>query len=213
MVSSRTTASASPAGVDEACVSGCLAGRPDAIEHLYRTYRTTVHGLLGRLVGPTPDLEDLVQTTFMHALARLHRFRGEASLGTWIGGIAVHVAQHHLRAGRVRRHVPLELVPEGEPPLTIARSGEEQGIDSRRLAARLHALLDRIHPRKRIALLLYVIEGRSVEEIGALMNATKTATKSRLFFARRELRALVRKDPGLLEWAAGLLPRAVGGEP
>lgn len=154
-----------------------------------------------------------MQTTFMQALAKLHRFRGEASLGTWIGGIAVHVAQHHLRAGRVRRHVSLELVPEAEPPLVVARADEEQGIDSRRIAARLHALLDHIHPRKRIALLLYVIEGRSVEEIGALMNATKTATKSRMFFARRELRALLLKDPELLEWAKGMLPRAVGGAP
>lgn len=207
--SPRPATSARP---DDACVRGCLEGQPDAIERLYRSYGPTVHGLLGRLVGPTADLEDLVQTAFERALQKLHRFRGEASLGTWICGIAVHVAQHHLRAGRVRRHVPLELVPE-TGPLCVPHADEEQGIDNRRLARRLHALLDRVHPRKRIALLLYVIDGRSVEEIAALMNATRTATRSRMFFARRELRALIAGDPELSEWAKGMLPRAAGGAP
>jgi RNA polymerase sigma-70 factor (ECF subfamily) len=193
---------------DDPCVAGCRAGRPEAIDQLYRTYGGMVEGVIGRLVGPTPDFEDLVQTTFAEALGNLGRFRGEAKLSTWLCGIAVHVAHHHLRAGKVRRHVPLELVAEDRAPALPALvdpSVADQTIDGRRLASRLHAVCDRISPKKRIALLLYVLEDRSVEEIAALMRATQTATRSRMYFARRELRKLIRNDAGLRELAEGLL--------
>ncbi len=39
----------------------------------------TVERVLGRILGATPDLEDLVQTTFIEAMRALPRYRGEAS--------------------------------------------------------------------------------------------------------------------------------------
>jgi RNA polymerase sigma-70 factor (ECF subfamily) len=198
---------------DDPALDACRDGEPQAIERLFNCYAPTVQGVIGRLVGPTPDLEDLVQTTFLEALSNLSRFRGEAKLSTWLCRIAVHVAHHHLRAGKVRRHVPLELVADGgdaAPGLTTS-SRVDETIDRRRLALKLHKLLDRIAPKKRIALLLYVVEGRSVEEVAALMGATQTATRSRTFFARRELRSLIDSDPELCELAEVLLEGAVGG--
>jgi RNA polymerase sigma-70 factor (ECF subfamily) len=167
-----------------------------------------VQATLQQMVGPTADLEDLVQTTFESALRDLHRFRGVASFRTWVTRIALHVAQHHLRAGRIRRSAPLELVPEAyvaaEPPDSNRR------LALRRLAPRLHAALDQIHPRKRIALLLYVVEGRPVSEIASLTGASRTAVKSRLFFARRELRAILESDPELRELVDALLDEPRG---
>ncbi|HEX4404249.1 MAG TPA: RNA polymerase sigma factor [Polyangia bacterium] len=200
---------------DDPCLAGCRAGRPEAIEKLFRTYAGMVEGVIGRLVGPTPDFEDLVQTTFTEALGNLGRFRGEAKISTWLCGIAVHVAHHHLRAGKVRRHVSLELVTDDRATALAALvdpSVADKTIDGRRLASRLHALCDRISPKKRIALLLYVMEDRSVEEIAALMRATQTATRSRMYFARRELRKLIRADAELRDLADGLLGAVPEGE-
>jgi RNA polymerase sigma-70 factor (ECF subfamily) len=178
---------------------------PKAIEQLFIAHAPSIERVIGRLVGPTPDLEDLVQTAFLEALQALHRFRGEASLKTWLTSIAVHVAQHHLRAGRVRRHVALEAVPEER--LAPTPSDQAHRLDERRLAARLHVLLDRISAPKRIALLLFVVEGRSVEEVASLMGASQTATRSRVFFAKRELRALLTSAPDLRELVDGYLGR------
>ncbi|HTA17897.1 MAG TPA: RNA polymerase sigma factor, partial [Polyangia bacterium] len=165
--------------------------------------------------GPTPDFEDLVQTTFAEALGNLGRFRGEAKVSTWLCGIAVNVAHHHLRAGKVRRHVSLELVTDDRAtalPALVDQSVADKTIDGRRLASKLHALCDRIAPKKRIALLLYVMEDRSVEEIAALMRATQTATRSRMYFARRELRKLIRADAELRDLADGLLGATLEGD-
>jgi RNA polymerase sigma-70 factor, ECF subfamily len=177
----------------------CLAGDAQALERLYRTHVDRVTRVIGRLVGPTPDLEDLVQATFIEALHSLSRFRGEASLTTWIIRIGVHVARHHLRRG-VRRKVPLESVPEVALP-PVAAASADQVLDDRRVAHRVHSLLDRVSPKKRIALLLHVVEGYSVEEVAALMGAGCAATKSRIWFARREVLKLARRDPVLRELA------------
>jgi RNA polymerase sigma-70 factor (ECF subfamily) len=183
----------------------CRAGDSQAIEELFRSHAAQVERVLGRLVGPVADLEDLVQTVFLEAMQALSRFRGEASFKTWLLSIAAHVGQHYLRAGKVRRHVPLDLVPEED---LRGDAHHDRQLDERRLAHELHQLLDRIAPKKRIALLLYVVEGHSVEEVAALMGASQTATRSRVFFARRELRKLLSSDARLAEHVNALLEGA-----
>ena len=186
-------------------VRSVRAEGPCGIAELFNAHVEVVERMIGRLVGPTADLEDLVQTTFVESIRALPRFRGEATFRTWICSIAVHVAQHHLRGGRVRRHVALEAVPE--EVLGTAAPERDLALDLRRLAPRLHALLDRISPPKRVALLLYVIEERPVAEVAALMGASQTATRSRVFFARRELRKLIAQDPVLTDLAEALFER------
>jgi RNA polymerase sigma-70 factor (ECF subfamily) len=149
--------------------------------------------LLGRLSGPGADLEDLLQATFEAAILAFPRFRGEASVATWLTRIAVRTALHAHR--RSRRRATLALVraerPEpGTPP--------DDQADARRKLERLHHHLQGIGVKKRIAFLLHVVEGRSMEEVAALMGASRAATKSRVFWARRELLAAICRDP-LLE--------------
>jgi DNA-directed RNA polymerase specialized sigma24 family protein len=56
-----------------------------------------------------------------------------------------------------------------------------------------------IAPKKRIAFVLHVFEGRPIEEIATLTGASVTATKSRVFWARRELLKRAACDPMLRE--------------
>ena len=193
------------AGPETELVRRCVAGDRSALDTLYRAHVDAISRTLYRLVGPAADLEDLVQSTFIEAINALPRFRGAASLRTWLTRIAIHEAQRYLRAGRVRRHVSLEVVPEADEPEVPDSFLPGAGLDERRLSSRLHGLLDQIAPKKRTAFLLFAIEGRPVEEVAAVMGATQTATRSRVFFARRELRALIEADPALASLSESLL--------
>jgi len=194
------TGPAEHAGAEGALVQACRDGDPQALERFYRAHVDRVTRVIGRLVGPTPDLEDLVQATFIETLHSFARFRGEASLGTWVIRIGVNVARHHLRHG-VRRQARLELVAEaGDAP--AAGAPADDAFDDHRIAARVHLLLDRISPPKRIAFLLHVLEGYSVDEVAALTGSGRAATKSRIWWARREVLKLARRDPLLSELAA-----------
>ena len=187
----------SPAGPAEeaALVAGCRAHDPASLDAFFRAHARYVERVIARLTGPTPNLEDLVQTTFIQAFQSFARFRGEASLKTWVTRIAVHVALHQLRAG-VRRALPLELVPDSLEPEDPAAPADQEA-SSRQLARRLHALLDDIAPKKRVAFLLYTVDEHSIEEVAALTGSSKAATKSRIWFARRELLAMVKAHPDL----------------
>jgi len=190
-----------PSGEDPALVSGCRAGDPASLDRFFREHSAYVERVIARLTGPTPDLEDLVQATFVQAFQSFGRYRGEASLKTWVTRIAVHVTLHQLRGG-VRRAVPLELVSERDEPRDPAAPADHDAA-SRQLARRLHALLDRIAAKKRIAFLLYTVEEHSIEEVAALTGSSKAATKSRIWFARRELMSMVRSHPDLRHLLGG----------
>src|SRR3954468_12159478 len=60
-------------------LDGCRSGRPEAIEQLFRAHRPMVERMIARLVGPSPDFEDLVQSTFVEVIRNLGRFRGRPS--------------------------------------------------------------------------------------------------------------------------------------
>jgi RNA polymerase sigma-70 factor (ECF subfamily) len=187
---------------DPALVEACRAGDLRALDRFFRSQGPYLERVILRLIGPTADLEDLVQTTFVEAMKSFPRYRGEANLRTWVTRIAVHVTMQQLRRG-LRRHVPLELLPSDDEPQDGARSPDRL-LDDRRIATRLHALLDQIAPKKRVAFLLYTVEGHSMEEVAAFTGAGLSATKSRIWFARRELVALVRHDPVLRELVGAL---------
>src|SRR5262249_55267186 len=106
----RTTFPELPPRDEGMLVAGCRAGEAASLDRFFRTYVAYVERVIARLVGPTSDLQDLVQSTFIEAIQSFDRYRGEASLKTWVTRIAVHMSLHQLRAG-VRRHVALELVP------------------------------------------------------------------------------------------------------
>ena len=149
---------------DPALVAGCRAGEATSLEQFFVTHVHYVERVISRLTGPTPDLEDLVQTTFIQAFQSFGRYRGEASLKTWVTRIAVHTALHQLRSG-VRRAVPLELVSDADEPSDPTDAPDQQAA-SRQLARRLHALLDRVAPKKRVAFLLYTVEEYSIRRGG-----------------------------------------------
>ncbi|HUT76706.1 MAG TPA: sigma factor-like helix-turn-helix DNA-binding protein, partial [Polyangia bacterium] len=64
---------------------------------------------------------------------------------------------------------------------------------------RLHAILDSIKPKKRVAFVLFAVKGHTVGEIAELVGAPVPTVKSRIWFARRELRKKARRDPYLAQ--------------
>ena len=189
-----------PATPDPALIQACRKKDRTALETVFRAHLPTLERFVAHLVGSRADSEDLVQDTLVTAIAAFPGFRGDASVASWLNGIAVNVVRRHLRQPGLRRHFPLDLVPAPAEPVDPAAPPD--GVaDGRRWVERVHAHLSAIGPERRIAFILHVVEGRSIEEIAQIVGASRMAVKSRIFWARRGLMARVRRDPALRELA------------
>jgi RNA polymerase sigma-70 factor (ECF subfamily) len=157
---------------------------------LVRAELPRVERLLGRMLGPRNDLEDLVQAVFLEALRSADNYRAEGSPGAFIGGIAVRVARRAMRGTAFsRRRAELS----EEPP---AEGGDPEEAASRaQLLHHLQRALARLAPKKRIAFSLWALEGMSVAEIAVATGSSVAATRSQIFYAQKELRSMASRDP------------------
>ena len=178
---------------DEAMVARALTGDRCAFEALYERHVTWVWRWLTRLLGADPEREDLAQHIFSEVFDTLDRFRGDARFRTFLYRIVVNVAvdQMKRRSRRAQRNVAAELA-EGVPD--PARSPEENA-ELRELVTSTFDLLERIKPKKRVAFLLRVVEGLSLEEVAEIVEASVPTVAQRVRHASIELRALrARRD-------------------
>jgi RNA polymerase sigma-70 factor (ECF subfamily) len=173
-----------------ALVEACRRGERRAIELVLRPLLPALERLLARLVRDPADVDDLMQSTLTAAIVAFPRFRGDASVKTWLLRIAALRVQDHWRSPSRVRRVALELVDE---PAAEGRAAEQ--ADARRRLARVYDHLAAIAPKKRLAFVLHVIDGRSIEEVAEVMDATVFATRSRVLWGRRALMARLRRDP------------------
>jgi RNA polymerase sigma-70 factor (ECF subfamily) len=158
---------------------------PLSIERLFREHFADVYRALGRMLGPgadVDDIEDLTQQVFISAEKALPRFRGDAKPMTWLYGIAHRSVLMFLRSRRRRRKMidslRSEPAPTGDPTRRI-----EQRDELRRVWRELME----IKPQKRLALVLFEVEGLSAAEIAEVMNVAENTVWTRLHHARREL--------------------------
>jgi RNA polymerase sigma-70 factor (ECF subfamily) len=185
--------------VDDADLAArCAAGDSAAQRRLFDREFPRVHATLYRILGSNQAIDDVAQEVFFAVFRSLDRYRGEASLRTWIDRCAVHAAFAHLRSGRGRRH--LELVPES---VASADVSAERRVLAREAARRLYATLDKLDPKQRLAFALHAIDGRPLKEVAELMEATLVATKARVWRARRYVEKRAKADPVLAEFLSG----------
>lgn len=156
-------------------------------ENFARLYRFA----LVRLRGDPEGAKDVAQVTLTRALHKLHTYRAESALFTWLCAICRNEASEWLRQqGRYRDHVVLiedhpeirAAVESLQAPQDQAPESELQRSENLRL---IQVALDRLPPRYGDVLEWKYVEGRSLKEIGTRLDIGLEATQSLLARAKR----------------------------
>lgn len=178
-------------------VDRCKDGDDAATRELFRLYQKRVHATLYRILGNRSEMDDLMQEAFIQVFRGLHNFRGEARLATWIDRITVRVAYRYISR---RKKIPMPVEDFGHlqssEPAPNALAESRQGVDH------LYKALAQLPASSRIAFALYEIDGKSVAEVATIVGAAKSATKLRIWRARRTLMKIAAGDPVLAEFLA-----------
>jgi RNA polymerase sigma-70 factor (ECF subfamily) len=156
-------------------------------ENYARLYRFS----LVRLNGDSNAAEDLAQATLAKALQKMHLFRAESALFTWLCAICRNEMVDWLRKeGRQREHVVLiedfpdiaAAVDTISSPATDSPERNYQRVEASRL---IQVALDRLPPHYGDVLEWKYIEGYSVKEIAARLEIGHEATQSLIARAKR----------------------------
>ncbi len=138
--------------------------------------------------------EEIAQATLCAAVAKLHTYRGEATLFTWLCTFCRHEISAYFR--RARRQPQTADMAEDSPEIRAALEslwvleGRDAEVVLRRqeVARRVHALLDLLPSRYGDALEWKYLEGLSVKEIAARLGVSPKAAESVLTRARQAFR-------------------------
>jgi RNA polymerase sigma-70 factor, ECF subfamily len=165
-------------------------------EELFARHSAMVYNLALRLCGNAADAQDLAQDVFVKAIRALAGLREDSFSGTWLYRITVNAWKNRLRAGARRgadATVTLDAGDEaGAQPASPEARPEEAAERAGRKAA-LERALAALTPEDRAMLALRELDGRSYEEIAAVLEVPLGTVKSRLSRAREALRLKLEK--------------------
>ncbi len=132
-----------------------------------------------RLCRSHADGDDLFHEAVLRALDRIDELRDADKFRSWFYTLLLNVHRARHRLSFWRRLVPLDDTPE--PSV----DGADDALDGARRMARALATLA---PKEREAIVLFELDGCTLEEVAALQQSSIPAVKSRLVRARARLR-------------------------
>lgn len=156
-------------------------GDMQAFDTLYERYKDDAYRLACLITGNRTDGEDLAQEAFVACAQSIGSLKDGSKFRPWLLRTLSRAAWKYCR--KARRETPVSEFFEGETGESalsaVLRTDEQR---------RLYAALDTLDEKRRVTVVLYYFDDRSVKEIAQATGVTEGTVKSRLFSAHRHLR-------------------------
>lgn len=181
-------------GVQDAWVVR-LKGRDEtALREVVDAYGERITAVVSGILRDRDAVDDVVQATFTKAWFRIESFKGSSSLYTWLYRVAINASKDYIKGRSRRPAAPLDerqaaTIPSSAPHVL-------EGLERRELRQHVREAIDRLPERYRTVLALRELEGLTYEGIASVLGLSLGTVESRLFRARKRLRALLATETG-----------------
>jgi RNA polymerase sigma-70 factor (ECF subfamily) len=206
----RGTPAAAPA--DSEVIERAKRGDHAAFRVLVERYQARAFGLALRVLRNDEQARDAVQDAFLKAYGSLARFEGRSGFYTWLYRLVMNVCLDMKRRDRSDRQVEweeertLEIAGGAEALVPGAGDPESQGpgaeLERFELRGVLLRAIEALPDDARRTLELREVDGLSYAEIAEALGVPKGTVMSRLFYARRRVRAAL-IEAGVAEGTPG----------
>jgi len=170
---------------ETALVARAVNGDRGAFGTLVERYAATARRVARAVLGDPDDADDAAQDGMLSALLKLDQYDPRRPFGPWLLRIVANAATDRRRRRAVRRAEPLD------PGFVAGGTRPDRTAERRALAQRLREALAELPERRRIAVVLFDVEGYSHAEIAQVLGIPEGTVRSEVFHARRRLRALL----------------------
>jgi RNA polymerase sigma-70 factor (ECF subfamily) len=174
------------ADIEQLPVPQARAGEPAAWDALFRRYQLPLYVYVFELVRDEQAGLDIVQETFIAAVRHIGGLREDHKFGSWLFGIA---HQKCVQRWRKRKEILFDEIPESPGEF---EDGPDDLLIRREQEAAFMNLLNQLPLPQRSVLLLHFVEDFSLEEIARITETQLGTVKSRLHYAKRALRKLLK---------------------
>lgn len=172
--------------VDQAALAALRSGDRAAFIGLVERYQRPIYNAAFWILHRAEDASDVTQTVFLRVFERLDDYDPHYKFFSWLYRIAVNEAidLHRHRGHEAPLDDDVEL-PDG------VNLGPEALVGQAEQGARLRRAMKRLSPKDRAVLTLRHFAELDYEAIAQVLEVDEKTVKSRLFDARRRLRALL----------------------
>jgi len=153
---------------------------------LLRPFHGQAAATARRLSRSTEDGDDLFQEAVIRAYEKISTLRDESRFRPWFYSVLLSVHRNRSRRGFWRRFLSLER-KDGKSVDVAGEDGASWDED-RQGTERVSRALAGLPPEQRETVVLFELEGFSIEEISAVQKVSLSAVKSRLARGRKRLR-------------------------
>jgi RNA polymerase sigma-70 factor, ECF subfamily len=169
-------------------------GHDAALNELMDRHAEALFHFLVRALQNESDAEDLAQETFVRIHRNRSRFDLRQKFTTWMYAIASNLARDRYRWRSRHPQVSLDApTSEGkaglENTLPSTDSTPDQVLQADECAAAVSEAVAELPEELRQPLILAVYQGLSQAEIGAVLRCSAKAVETRIYRARKQLRA------------------------
>jgi len=171
---------------DEQLLGQIAAGDRHALELLYRRHHVRVYRFLVRLTDNAASAEDLTSDVFLEIWKDAERFQGRSRVSTWMLGIARHKAISVLRR---RRAEPLD--DATAESIADNSASAEAMLQEQETVTVLRQCLTQLSAAHREIVDLVYYHGKSIAEVAEIVGVPEATVKTRMFYARKRLAALL----------------------
>ena len=172
-------------------------GDDTALAPLVDKYKRMVHRLALQITKNHEDANDVMQETFIKVYQSIHTFRQEAAFETWVYRIAVNEALNFVKRRERRRESPLSTTEESEYDPSVLHKVEmanDPQINAEKTELRhwVTKAVNSLSLKHRTVVILHELEGLTHAEIASILNCSEGTVRSRLHYARKQLRTLLK---------------------
>jgi RNA polymerase sigma-70 factor, ECF subfamily len=169
----------------------------DEFDALQREYEPVVRRFIRHLIGLSSAEDDIVQNVFIALYRNLHRISAPEKIRPYLFGIVRNYCYDELRREKRTNTVELDgldglSADESIIGVSNAENGQEASLHLKLLYNEVREAMNRLPEVQRQLLILYCEEELSYAEIAEVMHISIGTVKSRLHYAKRALRSLLK---------------------
>ncbi|MDJ0917911.1 MAG: RNA polymerase sigma factor [Woeseiaceae bacterium] len=150
-----------------------------AFERLYHDYRRRLGPFVYRMIRDASANDEVFNDVMLAVWRNAASFTGKSKVSTWVFGIAYRQCLKHLRG----RKPTVELDDSMHDSVDDRQSFERQDLV-------VHAIAG-LSPEQRLVIELSYFQGNTYSEIAEIAGCPENTIKTRVFHARRRLKAIM----------------------